>query len=92
MSTMMACDNMEIETGLNRALVTADKIAFDGLYLNKKPTIIFDLSATKANGNSGCNNYNTTFTIHGNNIRFADPMSTKMACEGIGEDTFFAKR
>ncbi|MBE9600464.1 META domain-containing protein [Pedobacter sp. MC2016-24] len=135
MSTMMACDHMEIETGLNRALVTADnytvgdntlsinkgrmaalarfkvvtapvaskalngtweldyisgpRIAFDGLYPNKKPTIIFDLSATKANGNSGCNNYNTTFTIDGNNIRFADPMSTKMACEGIGEATFF---
>lgn len=135
MSTMMACDHMEIETGLNTALVAADnytigenilslnkgrmaplarfraveagadsqalngtweldyisgpRIAFEGLYPNKKPTITFALPATKVNGNSSCNNYNTTFTIDGNNIRFADPMSTKMACEGNGEATFF---
>lgn len=136
MSTMMACDHMEIETGLNSALVTADnysvgdntlslnkgrmsplarfraveagaenqvlngtweldyisgpRIAFEGLYPNKKPTITFALPAMKAQGNSSCNNYNTTFTIDGNNIRFADPMSTKMACDGNGEATFFS--
>jgi len=135
MSTLMACDHMEIETRLNAALVTADnytvgentlslnkgrmaplarfravaadaesqalngtweldyisgpRIAFEGLYPTAKPTITFSLPATQVNGNSSCNNYNTTFTIDGNHIRFADPMSTKMACEGNGEATFF---
>lgn len=135
MSTMMACENMEIEHGLNKALVAADnytlngntlslnkarmaplarfvevtnasdshvlngtwevdyisgpKIALDGLYPNKKPTITFDLPATKASGNSSCNNYNLTFTIDGQKIKFGMPMSTKMACEGDGEAIFF---
>lgn len=37
MSTMMACENMEIENGLNKALVTADNytISGDNLSLNK---------------------------------------------------------
>lgn len=37
MSTMMACDNMEIETGLNNALITADNYSLSGdnLSLNK---------------------------------------------------------
>jgi heat shock protein HslJ len=135
MSTMMACENMDIETGLNKALVAADnytvngdilslnkarmaplarfqamkagteshvlngswelnyvsgaRIAFDGLYPGKKPTITFKLPDTKASGNSSCNNYNITFSIDGNNIKFGDPMSTKMACEGNGEAAFF---
>ncbi|MBL7712627.1 MAG: META domain-containing protein [Chitinophagaceae bacterium] len=135
MSTMMACENMAIETGLNQALVAADnytikgnvlslskgrmaplarframeaapgahvlngtweanyvsgaRIAFDGLYPRQKPTITFDLPSGKASGNSSCNNYTIAFTLDGNNIRFADPMSTEMACEGNGEATFF---
>lgn len=135
MSTMMACENMEIEQGLNKALVAVDnytlngntlslnkarmaplarfvaatnaserhvlngtwevdyisgaRIAFEGLYPNKKPTIIFDLPATKASGNSSCNNYSLTFTLDGQKIRFGSPMSTEMACEGNGEATFF---
>lgn len=135
MSTMMACDNMEIENGLNQALVAADNytvkgnilslnkgrmaplarfrlaepgkdhhvlngtwevnyvsamgVDFDGLYPDRKPTITFDLPGLKASGNSSCNNYNIAFTIEGNNIRFADPASTKMACPGNGESAFF---
>lgn len=135
MSTMMACENMEIEQGLNKALITADnytlkgdtlslnkarmaplarfvqvessseahvlngtwevdylsgtRIALNGLFPNKKPTITFDLPSTKANGNSSCNNYNVSFTISGNKIKFGPPMSTKMACKGGGEAAFF---
>lgn len=136
MSTMMACENMDIENGLNKALVAADnyvisgnilslnkarmaplarfqvveagaethvlngtwelnyisgpRIAFEGLYPDKKPRITFNLPDTKAIGNSSCNNYNIAFHLDGNDIKFADPMSTKMACEGSGEATFFA--
>lgn len=133
MSTMMFCEQMEIEDGLKKILEQVDnysvngnelslnkarmaplarfkaveaassaslegtwelnyisgpRIAFEGLYPNKKPTIIFNLAEGKANGNSGCNNYNTSFTINGNNIQFGDAISTRMACEGAGEPTF----
>lgn len=136
MSTMMACENMAIETGLNNALVVADnytisgnilslnkarraplarfqavdagtethalngtwelnyisgpRIAFEGLYPGKKPRMTFNLPDTTARGNSSCNNYSTAFHLDGNNIKFAEPMSSKMACEGNGEATFFS--
>lgn len=135
MSTMMACENMEIEQGLNKALIATDnytlkgdtlalnkarmaslarfvqvestskalvingtwevdylsgtRIAFDGLFPNKKPTINFDLPSTKATGSGSCNTYNTSFTIEGNKIKFGKLMSTEMACEGDGEAAFF---
>ena len=134
MSTMMACENMEIEQGLNKALIAADnytlkgdtlalnkarmaslarfvhvdtskthvlngtwevdylsgtRIAFDGLFPNKKPTLHFDLPSTKATGSGSCNTYNTSFTMEGNKIKFGKLMSTEMACEGDGEAAFF---
>ncbi|MBZ4190974.1 META domain-containing protein [Niabella beijingensis] len=135
MSTLMACDHMEMEQGLTKALEAADnytisgdtlslnkarmaplarfryagggtennalngtwelnyisgpRIAFEGLYPRKRPTITFQLPQTSASGNSSCNNYNIAFTIDGNSIQFKDPASTKMACEGTGEATFF---
>lgn len=134
-STMMACENMGIETGLKKVLEQTDnytingnamsfnkarmsplarfeaagestaeqalngtweldyisdaRIAFEGLYPNKKPVIIFNLPDTKATGNSSCNSFNVTFTIDGANIRFNDAASTRMACPGSGEATFF---
>lgn len=135
MSTMMACENMEIETNLKKVLDQADnytvngntlslikahmaplarfrvmeestleqalngiweldyisgpKIAFEGLYPGKKPFITFNLADNKATGNSSCNNFSAAFTIEGSNIRFNDPVSTRMACPGAGETTFF---
>lgn len=134
-STMMACENMEIETQLKDALIATDnytingnilslnkarmaslarfqavdaaiannelngswevdyisgpKIAFDGLYPNKKPILTFNMADNKVTGNSSCNNFNTTFAIDGSNIKFNDPMATKMACPGEGEAVFF---
>ncbi len=134
MSTLMACENMEVETELAKVLEQADnytieggilslnkarvaplarfkrvdendqhalngtweldyisgpRIAFDGLFPNRKPEITFNLPEKKATGNGGCNNFNTTFTINGNHIKFNYPVSTRMACPGDGEATFF---
>lgn len=135
MSTMMACENMEVETLLRDALIATDnytingdtlslnkarmaplarfqavdpsvadndlngawevdyvsgiRIAFDGLYPNKKPVITFNVADNKASGNSSCNNFSATFAIDGSNIAFNDPMTTKMACPGEGEAVFF---
>ncbi|HHT29332.1 META domain-containing protein [Petrimonas mucosa] len=133
-STLMACDNMEVESELVKVLEMADnytldgdilslnrarmaplarfqlvdengmqalngtwvldyisgtRIAFDGLFPDRKPEITFNLPETKVTGNGGCNSFNTTFTLDGNNIKFNQPVSTRMACPGNGEATFF---
>lgn len=69
--------------------ITGPRITFDGLYPDKKPTITFNLTDHKASGNSSCNNYNMAFTLDGNQIHFDDPVSTRMACQGAGEPTYF---
>lgn len=134
-STLMACDHMEMEQDLIKALESADnyairdnelslnkarmaplarfravtngsgssalngtwelnyisgsRIAFEGLYPRKRPTIAFDLPQTTANGNSSCNRYQISFAINDHSIQFKEPASTKMYCEGAGESTFF---
>lgn len=70
--------------------ISGSRIAFDGLYPNRKPTMTFNLTDEKVNGNSSCNNYSATFKTEGNTISFGSIMSTKMACEGNGEATFFS--
>ena len=69
--------------------ISGPRIAFDGLYPNKKPTITFNFPDTVATGNSSCNNFRSTIKIEGNNIKFGMPASTRMACPGAGESTFF---
>lgn len=69
--------------------ISGPRIAFDGLYPNKKPTITFDTAAKKANGNSSCNNYSTTIKVNGGNLNFGAVASTKMGCKGNGESVYF---
>lgn len=63
---------------------------FDKLFPNRTPTLSFNLSENKATGNSGCNSFNVAFTTDKNNIKFDMPASTRMACPGNGEATFFS--
>lgn len=70
--------------------ISGPRIAFEGLYPNRKPTITFNIQDGKINGNSSCNNYNATFKTNDHQISFGPIMSTKMACEGNGEATFFS--
>ncbi|WP_346238832.1 META domain-containing protein [Niabella insulamsoli] len=69
--------------------ISGPRIAFNGLYPDKKPVITFNLPDTIATGNSSCNNFRVTFKIKGSAIQFGLPMATKMACPGEGESTFF---
>ncbi|MBC8112710.1 MAG: META domain-containing protein [Verrucomicrobia bacterium] len=65
------------------------KIAFEGLYPDKKPIITFDVSNKKISGNTGCNNFNGKLNVVGNKISFAEPMAmTRMICQGEGEKAF----
>jgi len=69
--------------------ITGPRIAFDGLYPDKKPTITFDVAGNKVMGNSSCNNFNGKLNVTGNKINFNDPMAmTRMMCQGQGENTF----
>jgi heat shock protein HslJ len=69
--------------------ISGPRIAFDGLYPNKKPTLTFDVANKKVSGNTSCNNFNGVLKLNGNNIDFNDNMAlTKMMCEGSGENVF----
>lgn len=69
--------------------ITGPRIAFDGLYPNKKPVITFDIANNKVTGNSSCNNFNGPLKTDGNKISFTDPMAmTRMMCPGEGETVF----
>lgn len=61
--------------------ISGPRIAFDGLYPNKKPFITFDLKENRVSGNNSCNSYSGKLAIDGNKISFEDPMATtKMMC------------
>lgn len=69
--------------------ISGIRIAFDGLYPDKKPQITFDVDNKKISGNTGCNSFNGKLNMDGNKINFNDPMAmTRMMCQGAGETTF----
>jgi heat shock protein HslJ len=69
--------------------ISGPRIAFEGLYPNKKPKITFDTAKHLVNGTSSCNGYSASYTSNGNTIAFGEPgPSTMMFCEGGGEKTF----
>jgi heat shock protein HslJ len=72
--------------------ITGPRIAFDGLYPEKKPTIVFDLAANKIAGNNSCNQYFGTLIVDGNKINFKDAKMgmTMMACEGNGDTVYMS--
>lgn len=70
--------------------ISGPRISFDGLYPDKKPTIIFDLKENKISGNNSCNKYFGKLLVDGNKINFKDAKigMTMMACQGLGEGTY----
>ena len=96
--TFLACNSTQTPMNTTKSLegtwelnyITGPRIAFDGLYPDKKPTIIFDLAANKVAGNNSCNQYFGTLKVDGKKINFKDAKMgmTMMACPGIGETTF----
>lgn len=70
--------------------ISGPRIAFNGLYPGKKPTLIFDLTNKQVSGNSSCNSFSGKLVADDNSINFNEPMAvTKMACPGEGEAVFF---
>jgi len=70
--------------------ISGPKIAFEGLYPNSKPTINFNINETKVTGKNSCNNYGGNFSLDGVTLDIDEKtmFSTKMFCEGAGEQTF----
>lgn len=70
--------------------ITGQRIAFDGLYPNKKPIISFDLKENRVSGNSSCHHYFGTLKVDNNIINFNDAKMgmTMMACQGEGENVY----
>ncbi|MDW5290361.1 META domain-containing protein [Formosa sp. PL04] len=68
--------------------ISGPRIAFEGLYPDKKPKITFDKTTHRVSGNNSCNGYSADYTLSGNSISFGDPgPSTLMFC-GEGETVF----
>lgn len=69
--------------------ISGPRIAFEGLYPNKKPQIVFNSQDKRVSGNTGCNSFSGPLVVDGNKINFDQPMAlTKMACPGEGEMVF----
>jgi heat shock protein HslJ len=69
--------------------ISGPKIAFNGLYPEKKPRISFDVEGNKFSGNAGCNSMNGKLIINGAEISFPEPYAmTRMLCPGQGEQVF----
>ncbi len=69
--------------------LSGTKIAFEGLFPDKKPIIVFNLPEQDVTGNGGCNGYSCKVTVKDNRIQFGDALSTRMACNGNGEPLYF---
>lgn len=67
--------------------ITRKRIAFDGLFPDKKPRITLDRSG-KVKGNSGCNGYSADYTLEGKTLSFGEPGPTTMMYCGQGESEF----
>ncbi len=69
--------------------ISGPRIAFQGLYPDKKPTIAFNTKQKEVGGNTGCNSFSTKYSMKGEAISFAEPGPiTLMFCPGEGEQVF----
>lgn len=70
--------------------ISGPRIAFDGLYPEKKPEIRFDLAEHRMSGFSGCNNFSGSFNVNNYVISFPNEIAmTRMICPNMqGESTF----
>lgn len=94
-SVLFACSSSKIPTSDNiygptweLEYLSGPRIAFNALFKDRKPEIIFDKSEKRVQGTDGCNGYSATFTLKDNQISFGEPgPTTKMYC-GEGDQFF----
>lgn len=96
--TFLACNSSQsslktinlLEGSWQLNYITGPRIAFDGLYPDKKPTITFDLKENRISGNNSCNQYFGALKVDNNKINFKDAKMgmTMIACQGEGENVY----
>lgn len=68
--------------------ISGPRIAFEGLFPEKKPQITFNKESGKVNGTDSCNGYTADYEIAENSIVFGDPGPTTMMFCGGSERQF----
>lgn len=68
--------------------ISGPRIAFEGLFPDKKPYLTFNRDQQMAEGSNGCNGYRASFKIKGPEISFGEPGPTTMMYCGEGEQVF----
>lgn len=88
-ATKKNIDNEQLyNTTWELEFISGPRIAFSGLYPDRKPQLSFNKETNKVSGNTSCNGYSATFTLNGNSISFAEPGPTTMMFCGEGENVF----
>jgi heat shock protein HslJ len=67
--------------------ITGPRIAFEGLYPEKKPTMTIKETG-EFSGNTSCNGMGGRLHVLDSELKFDAPVTTMMACPGNGEQTF----
>jgi heat shock protein HslJ len=82
-------DPSELNGAWQLDYISGSATAFDALYPDKKPQLIFDIAASRISGNTGCNSFSGPVSVEGSKINFNQPLAlTKMFCPGGGETAF----
>lgn len=69
--------------------ISGPRIAFAGLYPDKKPTVAFNTKQKQVSGSNSCNGYSAKYSTEGDAISFGEPgPTTMMFCEGGGDQVF----
>ncbi|WP_067034851.1 META domain-containing protein [Allomuricauda sp. CP2A] len=68
--------------------ISGPRIAFDGLFPEKKPQIAFDKETSKVSGTDSCNGYSADYELNQNALSFGEPGPTTMMFCGGGERQF----
>lgn len=84
----VSMENEKLKGNWELTYVSGPKIAFEGLYPDKKPNIMFNFANGIIQGNTGCNGFSSKFKLDGNKIKIEDGLQTMMYCEGGGEEAF----
>ena len=70
--------------------MSGPRIAFNGLFPDKKPEITFNKQSMEVTGNNSCNGYRASYTLNGSSISFGDPGPATMMYCGEGEPQFLS--
>jgi heat shock protein HslJ len=68
--------------------ISGPRIAFDGLFPEKKPQISFNKETHMVTGTDSCNGYSADFELNGDSLSFGEPGPTTMMFCGGGERQF----